>query len=307
MNQDDGFGLRRKTGETRPPIRSLPLAAIVLPLVAVCVCDQAVAQCEPENVGGIMQRATAAIQADWSAFPGFAFVERDAETAKHATTVRTHRVFMIEGSDYYMPIALNDKPYTAEQIAQEREKLLKEVDRRRHETEKERQHRSERYWKERNQTGTLLGEYVKAFDFSVVGEEVIHGHSACVLDAKLRLDYRPPNREAKILTGMQGRLWVDSHDFHWVKAEAEVLKPVSILGIAVRVLPGTHMELEMAPVSPSLWLVSNFTVGVRASIVWMSTDRGDVTSWSEYQPAAAALAEELAKESPVPEELRVRP
>jgi hypothetical protein len=293
-----------KTGKIVPSARSWLLRAIVSPLLAMCVCDRAAAQCAPENVGDMIRRATVTIQADWGAFPGFAFVERDAETAKHVTTVRTHRVFMIEGSDYYMPIALNDKPYTAEQLAQEHEKLVEEVGRRSHETEKERRHRSERYWKERNQTGILLGEYVKAFDFSVIGEEAVNGYAACVLDAKPRLDYRPPNREAKILTGMQGRLWVDSHDFHWVKAEAEVLKPVSILGIAVRVLPGTHMELEMAPVSPSMWLVSSFTVAVKASIVWRSTDYADVTNWSEYQPAAAALADELARQSPVPEQLR---
>jgi len=279
--------------------RLLP-AACALPLLAMCVCDRVEAQCKPENVGDIIQRATIAMESDWNAFPGFAFVERDAETSKRVPTVATNRVFMIDGSDYYMPIAFNDKPLTAEQLAQEHEKLLREIGRRSHETEKERQHRSERYWKERNQTRILLGEYVKAFNFTVIGEEVINGHSACILEAKQKLDYRPPNREAKILTGMQGRLWVETHDFHWVKAEAEVLKPVSILGIAVRILPGTHMELEMAPVGPSLWLVSRFTVAVKTSVVWMSVDRGDVTSWSEYRPAAAALADELARQIPLP-------
>jgi hypothetical protein len=274
------------------------VVAIALSLLGICVCRRAAAECKPENVPGIIQRATVAMQSDWNAFPGFAFVERDAETSKHVTRIKTHRVFMIDGSDYYMPVAVDDKPYTAEQLAQERQKLAEEIRRRDHETPKERQHRSERYWKERNQTGTLLDQYVKAFDFHLVGEEFVNGHAACVLEAKPRLDYRPPNREARILTGMQGRLWIDSQDFHWVKAEADVLKPVSILGIAVRVLPGTHMELEMAPVSQTLWLVSCFTVTVKASILWMNAEQGDVTNWSQYRPAAAALTEELAGQSP---------
>jgi hypothetical protein len=290
MNQESRFALR-----------------CVLPLLAMCVCDQAMAQCEQENVGDIIQRATIAMEADWNAFPGFAFVERDSETSKRETEVSTNRVFMIDGSDYYMPIAFNDKPYTAEQLAQEHEKLLQEIDRRNHETTKERQHRSSRYWKERNQTGILLQEYVKAFYFTVIGEEVINGYSACILDAKPRPDYRPPNREAKILTGMQGRLWIDIRDFHWLKADAEVLKPVSILGVAVRVLPGTHMELQMAPVTPSVWLVSRFTVAVKASIVWMSAEHASATSWGEYRPAASALAEEVATQIPVPEQPRSRP
>jgi hypothetical protein len=272
--------------------------AIPLSIIALCACGRALAQCEPASVPDIIQRATVAMRSDWNAFPAFAYIERDSETSKGATVVTTHRVFMIGGTDYYMPIALNDKPYTPEQLAQEHRKLVEEVDRRSRETKKERQHRSDRYWKERNQTGVLLDQYVKAFDFTLAGEEVINGYTACVLDAKPKLDYRPPNRVAKILTGMQGRLWIDNHDFHWLKAEAEVLKPVSILGIAVRVLPGTHMELQMAPVTPSVWLVSRFIVAVKASLLWKSTDQTSVTSWSGYRPAAAALADELAGQNP---------
>jgi hypothetical protein len=273
----------------------MPLRVIALPLLALSVCGPAAAQCTPENVGGIVQRGAVAMRSDWNTFPGYAFVERDSETSKGVTTVSTNRVFMIDGSDYYMPIAFNDKPYTADQLAREHEKLVQEVGLRSRETEKERQRRSERYWKERNQTGILLEQFVKAFDFRLAGEEVMGGHKACVLEARLKPDYQPPNREARILTGMQGRLWIDDHDFHWLKAEADVLKPVSILGVAVKVLPGTHMELQMTPLSPSVWLVSRFTVTVKASVLWVSAERAMATTWSGYRPAAAALAEELAR------------
>ena len=277
---------------------------VILPILAVLCCDRGLAQCDQVNVPDLLQRATIKMRTDWNAFPGFAFVERDAETTTRKTKVTTNRVFMIEGSDYYMPIAVDDKPLTEEQLDEQHEKLVEEVYRRSHETESQSRHRSDRYWKERNQTGILLGEYLKAFDFTIVGEEMINGHSTCVLDARPRVDYRPPNREAKILTGMQGRLWIETEGFHWVKAEAEVLKPVSILGIAVRILPGTQMELLMAPISPSVWLVSSFRVSVKASIVWMSTERSEMTSWSEYRPAAAALKDELAGQRPSSESPR---
>ena len=276
---------------------------MILLLLLVC-CEQALAQCNAGNLYDLLNRATNAMRADWDAFPGFGFIERDSETSKQNTSVVTNRVFMIEGTDYYMPIAVNDKALTEEQLAEQHEKLLREVDKRSHETDSERRRRSDRYWKERNQTGILLGEYMKAFYFSIVGEEVRNGYPTCVLDARPRPDYRPPNRVAKILTGMQGRLWVETRGFHWLRAEAEVLKPVSILGIAVRVLPGTHMELNMAPVTPFLWLVNSFNVSVKASIVWMSTERSEVTSWAEYQPADAALKEELARTFPTPQRSR---
>jgi len=286
------------TKPSRAGCNRCPVAEfVILPILAVLCCDRGLAQCDQMNVLNLLQRATIAMRTDWNAFPAFAFVERDAETTNRKTKVTTNRVFMIEGTDYYMPIAVDDKPLTEQQLDEQYEKLVEEVYRRSQETESQRRHRSDRYWKERNQTGILLGEYLKAFDFTVVGEEVLNGHSTCVLDARPRVDYRPPNREAKILTGMQGRLWIETEGFHWVKAQAEVLKPVSILGIAIRILPGTQMELLMAPISPSVWLVSSFSVSVKASIVWMSTERSEVTSWADYQPAAAALEHELGRAS----------
>ncbi len=289
-----------RAGCNRCPVAEL----VILPMLAGLCCDRGLAQCDQMNVPDLLQRATIAMRTDWNAFPAFAFVERDAETTNRTTKVTTNRVFMIEGTDYYMPIAVDDKPLTDEQLDDQHEKLVEEVYRRSHETDSQRRHRSDRYWKERNQTGILLGEYLKAFDFTVVGQEVLNGHSTCVLDARPRVDYRPPNREAKILTGMQGRLWIETEGYHWVKAEAEVLKPVSILGIAVRILPGTQMELLMAPITPLVWLVSSFSVSVKASIVWMSTERSEVTSWSEYRPAAAALKDELAGQRPSSESPR---
>ena len=58
----------------------------------------------------IVRPATSTMQADWAAAPGFAFVQRDVTTSKGTATRKTHQVFMIAGSDYYMPIAIDDQP-----------------------------------------------------------------------------------------------------------------------------------------------------------------------------------------------------
>jgi hypothetical protein len=73
-------------------------------------CDAVSAQCDAGDLPKIIRLGAIAMQSDWSAAPAFAFVERDAETSKSITTIRTHRVFMIYGSDYYLPIADNDIP-----------------------------------------------------------------------------------------------------------------------------------------------------------------------------------------------------
>lgn len=242
------------------------------------------------EVQELVRQATSAMQADWAAAPGFAFVQRDLTTSRGLTTCKTHQVFIISGSDYYMPIATDHEALPADQQKLEIQRLRQEVVRRSQETPQEEQQRSEQYRKMRDQNGILLNEFTKAFDFTFGGEEITNGHATYILDARPRAAYHPPNRTARILTGMQGRLWIDQESFHWVKAEAEVRKPVSIFGLFARVLPGTRMKLEMMPVTDSVWLVSRFAVDMRVSIFWRKSVKSTESIFSGYEPAQAALA-----------------
>jgi hypothetical protein len=56
------------------------------------------------DVQEIVRKATSAMQADWAAAPGFAVLQHDETASKGVTRTRTHQVFMISGSDYYMPV-----------------------------------------------------------------------------------------------------------------------------------------------------------------------------------------------------------
>jgi hypothetical protein len=234
------------------------------------------------------------MQSDWAAAPGFAFVQRDLTKSNGITGHKTNQVFMISGSDYYMPIAIDDNPLPADQQKLALQGLKKEVGRRSHETPEQARQRSEQYRKMREQNGALLREFTRGFDFTLAGEEMMNGHACYVLDAKPQAGYRPPDRAAKILTGMKGRMWIDKGSFHWVKVEAEVVKPVSIFGLFARALPGTKIHLEMTPVTDSVWLMSRFAVDVHLSVLGHKSTKVNESTFSDYWPAAAALAEALA-------------
>ena len=47
---------------------------------------------------------------------------------------------------------------------------------------------------------------------------------------------------------MEGTLWIDRDTFQWVKVEAQVTRPVKIVGFLAEVEPGTHFELEKKPI-----------------------------------------------------------
>jgi len=73
-----------------------------------------------------------------------------------------------------------------------------------------------------------------------------------------------------------------------------VLKPVSVFGFFAKVLPATKMELEMTPVTDSVWLISRFDVDLRLSVLWHKSIKETDTTFSHYEPAGAALAQALA-------------
>jgi hypothetical protein len=117
------------------------------------------------------------------------------------------------------------------------------------ESASEREHRVGQYQRERDRDHVLLEELTKAFDFTLTGKEMLGSQEVYVLKGTPRADYRPPSGYAKALTGMQGTLWIDTENFHWVKAEAEVVRPIQIDGFVARIEKGTIFELEQAPIA----------------------------------------------------------
>lgn len=253
-------------------------------------------QASDVDVQDIVGRAASTMQADWAAAPGFAFLQRDVTTSKEKTARKTHQVFMISGSDYYMPAAIDEVPLSVDQQRLELRKLANEVARRNRQTPAEALQRFEQYRKTREQNRILLEEFTKALDFTFSGEDTMNGHACYVLDAKPLAGYKPPNRTAKILMGMRGRLWIDKATFHWVKAEAEAIKPVSVFGFFAKVLPGTRMELEMVPVTDSMWLIGRLSLDLRFSFLWRKSRKATESMFRDYRPAATALAEALANQ-----------
>lgn len=237
----------------------------------------------------IIERSVEANMRDWEAAPRYDFFERDLLPGGGS---KTYEVRMILGSQYNRLIAVNDRPLPAEQQAEEQRKFDEMMEERRNESQEERQARVAKYEKERKRDHLFMNQMVLAFDFKLTGEEEINGHDTYVLKATPRKGYEPPNMEAKVLTGMEGKLWVDKTTFQWVKVTAKVTQPVSIVGFLATVQPGTHFELENTPVTKDIWLPSHFEMKSRAKILWLFTNKQqEDDTFFHYHPAEDGLKE----------------
>jgi hypothetical protein len=238
-------------------------------LALILTLSAALATAGQENVQTIIQRSVQANNEGWQAAPAYS----DFECDRQGVGTRTYEVLMILGSPYERLVAVNGKPLMPGEQAKEQQKLDKVTAQRRGESEQQRGKRIAKYEKERNRDHLLMDEMAKAFNFKLVGEQRSGPFDVYVLKATPKPGYHPPNTETKVLTGMQGELWIDKETFQWVKVEAEVIYPVSIAGFLARVEPGTRFELEKMPVGDGIWLPKHFAMKSRAKILFLFTSQ----------------------------------
>jgi hypothetical protein len=195
---------------------------------------------------------------------------------------------MIEGSTYNKLLAVNGVPLSPDQARNEELKLTREIARRHSEPPDARGKRIARYEQERRQDHELMREMVRAFQFSLAGEETVNGRQCYAIAATPKPGYAPPNRDTKVLTGMRGRMWIDREAFQWVKVHAEVFRPVAFGLFIAHVQPGTEFTLEDAPVQGGIWLPTHFSTRVKASVLGLwSRNSSDDETYSDYRPVSA--------------------
>lgn len=240
---------------------------------------------EPNRADDIVRTSVQNINRDWQAAPQYDFTEHDIITKNGTRTDKTYQVMMIEGSTYNKLIAVNGKPLSPEQAAQEDRRAKEEIDRRRKEPPSERQKRIAKYQNERHQDHELMTEMAKAFDFKLAGQDTVNGHRCLALTAEPKPGYRPPDRDAEVLKGMRGTMWVDAQQYQWVKVHAELFRPVSFGLFFARVRPGTEFTFEQEPVQGDLWLPSHFQMVLNARVFIASRHSRDDETYSNYHRA----------------------
>ena len=178
----------------------------------------------------------------------------------------------------------NGRPPSAEEERKEKEKL----DKLKRETPEQ---RAERLRKQAEESTSLVREVPKAFDFQLVGEEVVNGRPAYVLQATPHPGYQAQGKYGKMFAKVEGKLWVDKQDLGWIKVDGQVIQPFSMGLFLVRVLRGSHITMEQTRVDDGIWMPEHVEVRAAAKILFVKSlviDR--VLTYSEYRLPSAGEA-----------------
>jgi hypothetical protein len=129
-----------------------------------------------------------------------------------------------------------------------------------------------------------------------VGEETRSGHPAYVLSATPAHGIVPATRAAKVLSGMQGKAWVEKDSLHPMLVECTVVTPVPVYGALASVLPGTEIEIKMTPVADSVWLIDEVSMRLNVSKLRMFKSTTVTRStYTQYRPNSSVVEELLSK------------
>jgi hypothetical protein len=126
---------------------------------------------------------------------------------------------------------------------------------------------------------------LEAFDFQLIGEEVVDDRPAYVLQATPHPGYHAHGKFDKIFSRVEGKLWVDKRDFGWIKVDGQVTQSFSMGLFVARVQRGSHIILEQMCVGDSVWVPRRLEMRASARILFLkSLDIDRILTYSDYRP-----------------------
>ena len=179
-----------------------------------------------------------------------------------STETRTYDVVQIYDEQCRRLIAKNDQPLSAKDAAKEEEKVQKIIDKRKNESEAQRDKRLKQQEKDREDMRQFVTEIADAYHFKLVGLQMRDGRETYVIDAEPRPGFQPKRKEAKILPKFRFRVWIDRAENQWVKLDAECIDTVSFGLFLARLHKGSRILIDTTRVNDEVWLPQHIAVHV---------------------------------------------
>jgi hypothetical protein len=133
---------------------------------------------------------------------------------------------------------------------------------------------------------SFLRDALEAFDFRLIGEEVVEGRPVYVLQVTALPAYRAHGKYGKMLSKVGGKLWIDKQDFGWIKVDGQVTQSFTMGLFVARVQRGSHIILEETCLGDGVWVPRRLEVRASARILLVkSLDIDRILTYSDYRPA----------------------
>jgi hypothetical protein len=181
-----------------------------------------------------------------------------------STEVKTYDIGFYYGEEYSRLIMVNDKPLDDKEKKKEDEKLEKFLAKYRNESPEERQKRSDKEKKERQESRAYRLDVANAYDFRIVGEEELEGVNTWVIEATPRKDFKPTQPHADMLKKIK--------EYNWIRVEAEATDTISFGLFLFRIHPGSRFNFQQMHLNNEVWLLRRLYINGGARIALLKNE-----------------------------------
>jgi negative regulator of sigma E activity len=236
------------------------------------------------DVSQIVSLSVAATERSWQVRDHYTYTKRDEDrrldSLGHVKSenIDVTSIMLVNGARFEQIVEHNGQVPSAKE-QQERDADLGRL---KHETPQE---KTARLGKDQ-ENRSFLQDVVAAFDFHLVGEERVAGRLAYVLHATPHPGYHAHGKYGKMISRVEGKLWIDEQDFGWIKVDGQVTESFSIGLFVARVQQGSHVILEQTCVGDAVWVPKRLEVRASARILFLkSLDLDRILTYSDYRLA----------------------
>ena len=244
------------------------------------------AQAYAQDATEIIRRSVEHDAYNFERFKNYTFLERVEERRYgrdgklSSKDVETYEFMVLGDRPYGKLVQRDDKPLPEKEARKEQEKADRESSKRQHESASDKARED----KDRAEQRQYLREVPDAFNLTLQGTEQIAGRPVWIIAAQPKPGYKPKLKRAELLTKLRGKIWVDQADYQWVKAEVEVISPISFGFGLIRLAPGSILNFDQVRVSDEVWLPAHISVRADARLAYLRKLREELdVTYRDYQ------------------------
>ena len=112
-----------------------------------------------------------------------------------------------------------------------------------------------------------------------------------VLDFRPNPAFKPPSMMANLLTGVEGRVWIDSQSHCMTRIEGHILHPINFgWGLVAHIYPGGTVELEQRNAGGDHWVYSHFDTHLTVRVIVKSVPMDNQMTTMDFQALPASVS-----------------
>jgi hypothetical protein len=213
----------------------------------------------------------------------------DGKGQVKSTETKTYEIMELYGEPVERLIQKDDKPLDGKDAAKEEARIQKLADKRKNESEDEQRKRQAEKEKARQKGREFVSEVADAYNFRLVGSEVLNGRDTWVIDGEPRPEFHAQLREAQMLSKFHGRLWIDKCEMQLVKMDVEAIDTVSFGWVLARIHKGTRFVYEQTRINDEVWLPQHYEAKIDVRVALFKSDNEeDAGTFRDYKKFRAS-------------------